>query len=85
MNIVNNWGLLFFIQLIAFFVIIIVITCEYDSELDIAKEKSKTMEILHRLDLYRKDMIIKKQEEELNLAYTKIKKLTDKIKRIKRK
>lgn len=83
------WCLLFWVQFLAFIVITIIFAyqCFYQC-VKVLKKKNNEIrvnEIRNAIDSTYKDMIIKRHEEDLDLAYKRIKELEDEIEKLKKR
>ena len=78
-------GILFLVMLVLFISIAIIICCDYEKELEDAKNKAQAEEIANKIEICLKDMIIKEKYKELQSAYAKIELLENEIKKLKRR
>ena len=72
-------------MLVIFICVTICIACDYEKELEDAKNKVQAEEIANKIEIYLKDMIIKEKYKELQSAYAKIKLLEDEINKLKKR
>ena len=78
-------GILFLVMLIAFIVVTICITGDYEKELEDAKNKAQADEIANKIEICIKNMVIKEKYKELQSAYAKIELIENEIKKLKRR
>lgn len=81
----DTWCVLFWVQLLAFIVIITTFGYQCFKEIENKDNEIRVNKTYNAIDSTYKDMIIKKHEEDLDLAYKRIKELEDEIKKLKKK
>ena len=81
----DTWCILFGVQFLAFIVIITIFSHQCFKELENKDNEIRVNKTYNAIDSTYKDMIIKRHEEDLDLAYKRIKELEDEIKKLKKR
>lgn len=81
----DTWCLLFWVQFLAFIVITTIFAYQCFKEIENKDNEIRVNKTYNAIDSTYKDMIIKRHEEDLDLAYKRIKELEDEIEKLKKR
>lgn len=81
----DTWCILFWVQFLAFIVITTTFGYQCFKEIETKDNEIRVNKLHNAFDSTYKDMIIKRHEEDLDLAYKRIKELEDEIKKLKKR